>query len=70
MIINADILRKETVALLRKIDAELAEAEEQKANEADRLGSSRYGDELPIRLATLYQAKAMAYNTLVTLQQK
>lgn len=68
MIISTDTLRKETVALIREIDAELAKIKAQEANEADRLGTRRELDPTPLRLAVLLQAKATAYNTLVALQ--
>lgn len=68
MVFNTDSLRKDTVALIRDIDVEIEKIKAQEANEADRLGSRRETDPTPLRLATLLQAKATAYNTLVMLQ--
>lgn len=68
MIINVDSLRKDTVALIREIDAEIEKIKAQEAKEADRLGARREPDPNQLRLATLLQGKATAYNTLVMLQ--
>lgn len=56
MIYSVDGLRKDTVVLIREIDNEIELIRKQEANEADRL-------------ATLLNAKAVAYNTLVMLQE-
>jgi len=67
MIVNADSLRKDTVALIRQIDNQIAEV----TREAVRMGvpPERVRDSngnWP--LIQLLQAKAQAYNTLVLLQ--
>lgn len=70
MIYSIDGLRKDTVALIREINAEIELIRKQEANEADRLGARRSDQPDPkIRLATLLNAKATAYNTLVMLQE-
>lgn len=67
MIINPDIMRKETIALLNQINAQIKEVEE----EATRMGIS------PVKLrdshgnwvmGPLLLAKAQAYSALVQLQ--
>jgi hypothetical protein len=69
MIISPDELRRETVALIKQIDVEIKDIEAFRKNESDRLGARMRGaEEVSLRLATLYQAKATTYNTLVLLQ--
>lgn len=71
MIYNQDELRKNTVELIKKIDVEITDIEDFRKNESDRLGVRMLGaEEVSLRLATLYQAKATAYNTLVLLQPR
>lgn len=67
MIINADSLRKDTVALIKQIDNQIAEvthAAEQMGISPERVRDS-HGNWPMIQLL---QAKAQAYNTLVLLQ--
>jgi hypothetical protein len=69
MIINDDILRRDTVRLITTIDAQIdvvAEEAKSKGIESIRLIDS-YGNWPMIQLL---QAKAQAYNTLVLLQTK
>lgn len=70
MIYNVDQLRKDTVALITQIDAEIDAIKKQEANEADRLGVPRNQADPKERLAILLNAKATAYNTLVMLQSQ
>jgi hypothetical protein len=55
MIINDDILRRDTVQLLKKIETQIDKAEAQ---------------DNQLELSFLLAAKATAYNTLVVLQKK
>jgi hypothetical protein len=69
MNVSPDILRRDTVALIREIDKQIEEV----ALQADGLGTTpqRLRDQngsWPI--IPLLQAKAQAYNTLVQLQTK
>lgn len=69
MNINPDILRKETVQLIRQIDTQIGEVEK----EAQRFGVS--SEKLRVEngnwaMSPLLLAKAQAYNTLVLLQEK
>lgn len=67
MIINRDILRRDTLALLKDIDAQIDEVEE----EAEKKGvpPEEFRDSTGSWvMIPLLQAKAQAYNTLVLLQ--
>jgi len=55
MIVNADILRKETIKLIQEIDSQIEWVYKESHD--------------PTELIPLLQAKATAYNTLVLLQQ-
>lgn len=69
MIVSVEALRKDTVDLIKKIDSEIQDIESFRKNEGDRLGAQMRGaEEVSFRLATLMNAKATAYNTLVMLQ--
>lgn len=69
MIVSPDALRKDTVELIKKVDVEIAGIEKFRKDQSDLLGTRMRGsEEVSLRLATLYQAKATAYNTLVLLQ--
>lgn len=59
MIYSTDGLRKDTVALIKDIEAEIEKIKAKEVNEADRMGA---------RMAILLNSKAVAYNTLVMLQ--
>jgi hypothetical protein len=69
LVINEDILRRDTIRLMAQINAQIGEVEK----EAKRRGIETY----QVRdvtnnwvLIPLLQAKAQAYNTLVLLQVK
>lgn len=67
MIINADILRRETMALLRQIDAQIEEVKK----EAQSMGvppSTLRDSSGGWAMSPLLLARAMAYSTLVQLQ--
>lgn len=69
MIINVDILRRDTVQLLREIETQIKEVKE----EAERMGIPP--EKLRDRndgwvMSPLLLAKAQAYSTLVQLQAK
>jgi len=69
MNISQDVLRKDTVALIRQIEAQI----DQVVKYANGLGVSPYSlrtSEAGWAMAPLLQAKATAYNTLVLLQEK
>lgn len=69
MVITQDILRRDTLRLLKQIDAQITEV----ANEASRQGISpaemRDGNG-SWAMSPLLLAKAQAYGTLVQLQMK
>jgi len=69
MIISEDILRRDTVQLIKQIDEQIAEVDDVASKQ--NVDLHEYRDSLgnwPI--IPLLQAKAQAYNTLVMLQVK
>jgi hypothetical protein len=69
VIINADILRKETVALIRQIDAQIEEIKAAAALQGCKPEELRDGVGNWV-MSPLLLAKAQAYSTLVNLQTK
>jgi len=69
MIVSPDILRKETVALIKQIDAQIVEvkAEAQRLHLEPQELRDTSGNWV---MNPLLLAKAMAYSTLVQLQSK
>ena len=63
MNVSPNVLRKETVALIRDIDKQIDEAKKYAA-------SLKVDDHTVWVMPQLLQAKATAYNTLVLLQDK
>ena len=69
MIINDDILRRDTIQLLRQIDAQIAEVE--KAAQSMGISPSELRDtNNNWVMVPLLLAKVQAYSTLVILQKK
>lgn len=69
MNVSPDVLRKETVALIREIDHQITAVKQY----ADDLGTDAYklhSGQGQWAMPALLQAKAMAYNTLVMLQTR
>jgi len=69
MNISPDILRRDTVALIKQIDWQIDEVKGQ----AEVMGIQPYqlrNSDGTWPMVSLLQAKAQAYNTLVLLQQK
>lgn len=67
MNVSPDVLRRDTVALIRDIDAQIAEVKKY----ADSIGAqpSQLRSNDGWAMTPLLQAKATAYNTLVMLQE-
>ena len=69
MIITQDILRRDTVRLIKQIDAQIEEVEANAEQRGIRSVDVR-DDNGNWAMSPLLLAKAQAYNTLVLLQQK
>lgn len=69
MIITQDILRRDTVRLIKQIDAQIKEVEEE-GQRRGMLPERVRDDNGSWAMSPLLLAKAQAYSTLVMLQQK